>query len=113
MTTSLLQILRRIWTWFNPELRTTHVEELPDRLRPNLLYLVGEAGNHWCMAFLCPCGCGDPIHLNLVPETRPAWRIRKHWNASLTVQPSVWRTKGCRSHFWIRRSCIVWCGHGH
>ncbi|WP_425373246.1 DUF6527 family protein, partial [Klebsiella pneumoniae] len=27
-----------------------------------------------------------------------------------TLYPSIWRTTGCRSHFWVRIGRIHWCG---
>ncbi|MFX8036043.1 DUF6527 family protein [Acinetobacter baumannii] len=26
-----------------------------------------------------------------------------------TLSPSIWRSKGCRSHFFVREGLIVWC----
>jgi len=30
-------------------------------------------------------------------------------DGTITLKPSVWRTKGCRSHFLVRNSRIDWC----
>jgi hypothetical protein len=58
---------------------------------------------------VCPCGCGDVVQLNLLPTTRPRWRVEDHPNGTVTLFPSVWRQKGCRSHYHLRRGVIVWC----
>lgn len=85
------------------------VEELPTRLIPTQLYVVGEDGESWYAAFLCPCGCGAVIHASLLEGSRPSWRLTRHFDGSVSLHPSMWRTKGCRSHFWLRRGRIKWC----
>src|SRR5258706_7892587 len=89
-------------------LRTIVVNEAPEPLQPNLLYLVGTRHHPWAVIFLCPSGCKAAIELNLLPEARPCWRIRKHWDSTVTLYPSVDRVTGCKSHFWIRRGTIEW-----
>jgi len=42
------------------------VTELPDRLEPRILYVVGEDGHRWFAAFFCPCGCGETIQASLL-----------------------------------------------
>lgn len=44
----------------------------------------------------CPCGCGDVIYINLIPDTHPGWTITGN-----TIKPSLNRSSGCRSHFSI------------
>jgi len=38
-------------------LETIRVPELPDKLQPERLYLIGENGFLWIAVLLCPCGC--------------------------------------------------------
>jgi hypothetical protein len=89
--------------------RYERVEDFPESLKPGTLYVVGEEPHQWAAALLCPCGCGDVIHLNLLLDATPSWVLSKHRHGSVTVLPSVWRTKGCRSHFVIRNGQIHWC----
>lgn len=91
-----------------PGFATQLVEDLPEVLAPLRLYLVGERSRSWSAAFLCPCGCGATIQLSLVPDDTPSWRARRHFSGSVTLHPSIWRTRGCRSHFHLRRGRIVW-----
>ena len=84
------------------------VEEFPDRLEPATLYVAGEEPYAWAAAMLCPCGCGDIIELNLLEQTRPSWSVQQNSDGSVTVRPSVWRTKGCRSHFFVRNDRVHW-----
>ena len=44
----------------------------------------------------CPCGCGDVLTLNLIPDTHPGWTISGN-----SIKPSINRIIGCRSHFTI------------
>jgi hypothetical protein len=57
---------------------------------------------------LCPCDCGELIQLNTLPRVRPRWSARRHQNCTITLHPSVRRTVGCRSHFFLRRGGIDW-----
>ena len=92
-----------------PRIRYERVEDFPDRLSPSTLYVAGEEPYVWAAAMLCPCGCGDVIELNLMEQASPSWSVRQRRDGSVTLMPSVWRTKGCRSHFFIRNSRIDWC----
>lgn len=93
----------------SPTLQTVQVIELPDVLDEQSLYLVGEGGYLWYAALLCPCHCGEIIYLNLLPEQRPRWQLLSDEDVYVTLEPSVWRQKGCRSHFFIRGGEIIWC----
>lgn len=92
-----------------PTLRCARVEDLPEELVPATLYLVGEGRHQWAAAMVCPCGCQDVIQLNLLAQARPAWSVQEYPDDTISIFPSVWRTKGCRSHFIVRRSRIEWC----
>lgn len=85
------------------------VVDLPDRLEPRTLYVIGEGGHRWFAAFLCPCGCGETIQTSLLLKSRPCWRLSERWDGAASLHPSVWRTKGCRSHFWLQGGKIRWC----
>jgi hypothetical protein len=82
---------------------------MPEKLQPRRLYVVGEDGRRWFAAFLCPCGCSAVIHASLVEASTPRWRLTRHFGGAVSLHPSVWRTKGCRSHFWLRRGRVDWC----
>lgn len=107
--------LIRLWAWLLRRLRprsapfaTASVEDLPDDLRPRTIYLAGEGGHRWCAALLCPCGCGQVIQLNLLKAVRPCWSVTEHGDGSVSIEPSVWRQKGCRSHFFLRHGRVEW-----
>jgi hypothetical protein len=91
--------------------RVEHVEDVPEDLRAGVVYLVGEGEHVWCAALACPCGCGATIQLNLVASTRPCWAVRTEPRTrTVTLHPSVWRTSGCQSHFFLRAGYVEWCG---
>lgn len=111
-----MKILARLWRWLRrlftrraPRFRTVIVDELPEVAHPRAVYLVGENDLYWCAALLCPCGCGALIQLNLTATTRPTWQARRSSSGVLTLTPSIWRTQGCRSHFFLREGRVDWC----
>ena len=91
------------------QIRYEVVEDLPDDLAHSTLYIAGAAPNMWAAAMLCPCGCKNVIQLNLLTQAKPCWKLTLHEDGSASLTPSVWRSKGCRSHFWLRRGRVEWC----
>jgi hypothetical protein len=89
--------------------RAVLVDEFPESLRPLTVYIAGETGHQWGAALICPCGCGDRIELNLLPQVRPSWTVELQRDRIVTLMPSVWRRKGCKSHFFIRQGNVDWC----
>lgn len=86
-----------------------HVDDDPETTSPYSVYVVGEDGHHWYVAFGCPCGCGETIKLSVIPGDRPGWQVREHWSGTVSLSPSVWRQVGCKSHFWLRKGKVRWC----
>lgn len=107
--------LRRAWRrlrrqlFGQPKLRTVFAEELPEKLDRGILFVIGENRHLWFVAVQCPCDCGAILHMNLLPDTHPRWRLTLHDDKTVTLHPSVWRTKDCGSHFFVRRGRIEWC----
>lgn len=100
--------------WIVPPYGTQLVEgELPELLRPKTIYIVQEDGYLWHASMLCPCGCHAVLHMNLVPDERPFWRLTKHSDGTVSLFPSVWRKKDCRCHFWFCRGRVIWCDDTH
>lgn len=117
MKLSTLQFLVPAWNWLArifrrqpPLYRALHTDDLPRAKDAHTVYLVGEKGHLWYAALLCPCGCGALLELNLISTTRPCWTVTIQNNNAVTLEPSVWRQKECRSHFWLRDGCVTWCG---
>lgn len=115
MTRWLRWTWRVTWCWLLRRpvpLRTVKVEELPDELEAKKVYVAGENGFEWFAAMLCPCGCGATLHMSLLPDARPRWRLTEHKDGTVSLHPSVWRVKNCRSHFFLRRGLIEWSSSG-
>ena len=109
-----MSIVKRAWWSFIDLLRprdayaTKTTSEFPDRLDAKCVYLIGDGSVPWFAALLCPCGCSALIRLSLLDGDRPRWRARRHFTGTVTLEPSIWRKRGCRSHFFVRRGRIVW-----
>jgi hypothetical protein len=102
--------LRAWWRsrWDRPY-EAVYVEELPDRLLKKKVYVAGEAGHLWFVAFICPCGCGETLQMSLLPDARPHWSLNAHEDGTVSLNPSVRRMVGCRAHFFFLRGRISWC----
>lgn len=94
-------------------LRTVHLEELPDVLDPKDVYVLGEGQNLWFVAMMCPCGCKETLQMSLLNDAKPKWSLIQHSDSTISLQPSVWRKIGCRSHFFLRHGLIQWCPESH
>ena len=95
-----------------PPFEVEAVDSAPERLRTDTVYLITDDGVPWSVAMRCPCGCGETLFLSLL-EGSPRWRIEQHRNGTVSVSPSIWRTTGCQSHFFLKKGVIAWCGpHG-
>lgn len=90
--------------------QASQVDEPPDDLAPRIVYVVGEGEYQWLAVFLCPCGCGATVILNLVSGLRPRWEAELHEDGLVTLTPSINRVVGCHSHFFIRRGRVEWYG---
>lgn len=110
-TTGVLACLVRGWrdaVW--PRLyRLVQVEgAMPERLRLRTLYILTEDRQPWVASMICPCGCGETLEMNLLTDERPCWRYSVDGKGHPSLEPSVWRKIGCRSHFFLRHGRIEW-----
>lgn len=101
------RIYRRYYRWRYKGLKVERCSDEPNQLLPGVCYYLEDFGSPWAVMFKCPCGCGEPITLNLV-GSRPVWNASIDSNSQIRLHPSVWRTKSCRSHFWVRKGRIAW-----
>ena len=108
-------VFRKIYRWLFEKKAPLHfvkhetVSDWPENLNANTVYLQVDTKGPWAAAFICPCGCKEIIFLNLLKTTRPRWQITSLLNEPLSLNPSVWRKKGCRSHFILRSGRVHWC----
>jgi hypothetical protein len=100
-----------VHAWLDPPYRTVDVDaRLPSKLKKRTVYIVAEDGFEEQAAMLCPCGCTYVLHMNLLPDDRPLWRVSRHADGTASLRPSVWRKKDCRSHFCFRKGRVIWVG---
>ncbi len=110
MWTLLTNWLEAIQDWLTPRRKvlTREGDTLPSAMPKQDLILLQDEGENWSVGFRCPCGCGDVIELLLLPDVKPRWDIKIDFRNRPTLSPSVWKTTGCRSHFWVRSGKILW-----
>lgn len=84
-------------------------DNLPDDMPALTVLVTHDDSEPWSAGLLCPCGCGDTIELPLFPEADQRWSIHINKQSRPTLHPSIWRKKGCRSHFFLREGLVMWC----
>lgn len=108
----LRSLISEIRKWFHLKpspYRAINCEDLPDKLEERVLYILGRAPYEWSLGMRCPCGCKATIQLNLLKQASPCWELQRHKDGKISVFPSVWRTAGCESHFFLEHNQIRWC----
>ena len=91
-----------------PQFRFARSEDIPETVEPLTVVAVGEDEHLWYAVLKCPCGCGETIQLSLLQDERPRWRLTSR-DGVPTLSPSVWRHRGCLSHFILRDGLVIWC----
>ncbi len=81
---------------------------LTKKLSKKTVYIVEDDGYQEQVAMLCPCGCGRILHMNLLPDERPCWKVTEHKDGTVSLHPSIWRKTDCRSHFWFKNGRVQW-----
>ena len=87
--------------------RVTRRAELPRRLSPRRVYLIGTPAK-WAV-FRCPCGTGHRVDLNLAHEGRPRWSVTLGPAHRPSLRPSVDVRASRRCHFWLTDGRVRWC----
>ncbi len=100
-------MLKKIINFFKNQYSIEILEEFPEYPKQKIIYLIGERNSLNFLSMLCPCGCGANIRLSLIQEDSPSWSISINKDL-ISVYPSVWRNRGCRSHFFVRSGKIKW-----
>lgn len=85
------------------------VEDISDvRVKPNYIYIEKRGDKERWLHLACPSKCGDLISVNLMRSVTPFWTVSWSKDRKVTLSPSINKTDGCKSHFFIRESQIVW-----
>jgi hypothetical protein len=74
------------------------------RLAPGVIVVIAAAQTPKMLRFLCPCGCGEIITVNLMARVGKAWRLTFIPKRGVSLWPSVWLDVGCQSHFILRNN---------
>ena len=78
------------------------VDVIPENLEPQCVYISLEYST---AIHLCCCGCGREVVTPISPKD---WHVTFD-GASVSLHPSIGNWKfPCRSHYWIRKSNVVW-----
>lgn len=91
----------------NPSYKFDYMEDVPLKPANKTIYIIGEQGYYWQFVMLCPCNCGSLLHMNLMNDHKPFWSY-EIVNNEISFTPSIDRMVGCKSHFFIKNSKIVW-----
>ncbi|WP_435139094.1 DUF6527 family protein [Formosa sp. A9] len=109
-------LVEKLFNWFlclfnkkKGEYKLVIVPELPQEPKNKVLYIEGkeELNDYWYALLKCPCGCNENIMLNLIDDANPCWFVFID-GSNFSISPSIWRTKNCRSHFFLKNRQIVW-----
>jgi len=98
----------KVKRWLSPKYQVKLQSEYPEDPKPYVMYLIGERIDPWLVCFRCPCSCGEIINLNLLKDASPVWKVKINKKGKLTIRPSIKRTIGCRSHFFLTQNRIDW-----
>ena len=84
------------------------VDDLPQKLKPNIVYAIGTKDDLYVARLLCPCGCNEHLNLNLIPANRPCWTLQVGKKSEVSLHPSLWKKTGCKSHFFLKNGVVKW-----
>jgi len=93
--------------WDKPYSIQYHEDPI-DNPKEKILYVIGSSNEPWQVEMRCPCGCGEKIVLPVNEETTPCWSLQIVDRNIPTLHPSIWRSKNCRSHFFLRNGKVIW-----
>lgn len=94
------------WHMARFRFRLVWCQDLPDKLKFHTIYIVGTREHPWQAVFGCPCGCGDTIYIGV---SSGGWKLVFAAQRKISLRPSIFRTVGCRSHFFIEDCKVKWC----
>jgi len=105
----LRRIFKSLYNLWDKPYSIQLVEDPVDNAKKKTLYIIGSAEEPFQVELLCPCGCKDKIVLPVNYSTKPRWTLSITNRNLPSLSPSVWRSKGCKSHFFLKQGKIDWC----
>jgi hypothetical protein len=94
---------------YSPHYVSRRVSEFPNEVADGTVFIVREGNQAETLIFKCPCGCDQIVYLNLLNDTKPCWDFKHNMLGLITVMPSIARSVGCKSHFYIIKGRVVKC----
>ena len=58
------------------------------------LKVEAEDGNAWLAAMMCPCGCGEILHMSLLEDDKPRWDLSEDYSGTASLHPTN-SARGC------------------
>jgi len=101
-------LFRPLLDFWNKPYSIQYVEDPVDNPIKRKLYIIGTVDEPWQVELLCPCGCRDKIVLPVNDSTKPRWTLIITNKTIPSLSPSIWRSKGCKSHFFLKQGKIKW-----
>ena len=84
------------------------VDTIPRQLEDGILYV---SLTFRTIIHKCCCGCGNPT-VTPFPRNGTGWTVTVEQGESdnplVTLEPSIFNTFECKSHYWIRQNRVVW-----
>ena len=82
-------------------MKTAFVHRVPSQIEEGVLYICLDCD---VVIHKCACGCGEKVVLPLAPEH---WQL--YYDGDVTLSPSIGNYQyECKSHYFIRKSQVVW-----
>lgn len=112
----MIKTIKNLYQWIKQALSglwdkpfsIQYVEDPVDNPKNKILYIIGAMDEPWQVEMVCPCGCQDKIVLPVNNETSPRWSFKITSDNLPSLHPSIWRSKGCKAHFFLKRGKVKW-----
>lgn len=105
----MIKWLFNLMTFLHPY-RTEWVDDPPEEIRKNTVYIAGGREHPFQAGIACPRkACRHMVHLDIAPEMTERWSLTEHESRRVSLSPSVHLTElPCRCHYWMKRGRIWW-----
>jgi uncharacterized protein DUF6527 len=102
------KLLNWLADFFSKKYKYKFINDVPNKLKPDIIYFIGHEGYYWQAIMICPCGCKKNLQMNLISDHSPYWKYKIEKKNLITLSPSIRRVVGCKSHFFIVKGKLLW-----
>ena len=90
--------------------RTEWVEDLPEHITKNTIYIIGGRKYPFYAVVTCPRKkCKKLPHLEISHKFEKRWKVTETKQGVLSLNPSIYITdSSCKCHYWVKKGHIVW-----